>query len=374
MEQKILQFIPYIGKEEYDAIKDCFESCWLTEGEKSKKFIEQLQVLTGAKYACLAPNGTLSLYLGLRALGIGSGDEVIVPDFTFMGSASAVEMTGATPVFCDISPVTLQTEAHHISRVITSRTRAIMPVHIYGAMCDMDPILKLAKDRSLLVIEDAAQALGVRYKGRHAGTLGNVGCFSFFADKTMTTGEGGLVVTNDEEIQQSLLYLRNQGRIDRGSFIHPRLGYNFRMTDIQAAIGLVQLAKLDKIIRLKADIMARYRERLEDIIEIRFVDLVPGSMVIPFRVAVYAERVDELMRYLESRNIQCRTFFYPLHKQPAFNYLKKDSEYSEKMNDRNFPGTIYAYTNGVCLPSYPNLSEKDLNYVCDKIREFYGKQ
>jgi len=190
-ENTVLQFEPYIGEQEYAAIRECFDAKWLTEGPKSKLFLDKLRTLMGVKYACLAPNGTLALYLGLRAMGIGPGDDVIVPDFTFMGSASAVEMTGATPVFCDISPDTLQVEAEHISRVITSETRAVMPVHIYGVTCDMDPILQLAYERSLLVIEDAAQAVGVYYKDRHAGAMGVTGCFSFFADKTLTTAEGG---------------------------------------------------------------------------------------------------------------------------------------------------------------------------------------
>lgn len=374
MATRIQQFVPFIGEEEYGAIRECFDSVWLTEGSKSEAFLEALRALMGVKHACFAPNGTLALYLGLRALGIGPGDEIIVPDFTFMGSASAVQMAGATPVFCDISPDTLQVEAQHISKMITPKTRAIMPVHVYGATCDMEPILKIAEVKSLLVIEDAAQAVGVFYKERHAGTFGNVGCFSFFADKTLTTGEGGLVVTNDDNIYENLQYLRNQGRIDRGSFIHPRLGYNFRMTDIQAAIGLVQLKKLKQIIALKSRIMDRYQELLKGLEEIRFIQVIKESSIIPFRIAIYADRAADLIQYMVSQNIECRTFFYPLHRQPAFNYLTENPECSQEMRDENFPGAIYAYKNGICLPSYPGLPEEDLEYVCEKIKDFYGKQ
>jgi perosamine synthetase len=245
------------------------------------------------KYACFAPNGTLALYLALCAAEIGSGDEVIVPDFTFFGSASAVEMTGAVPVFCDIDPQTLQVTASHIEPYITPKTRAVMPVHIYGAVCEMDAIVALARRRSLLIVEDAAQAVGVYYRGRHGGTFGQLGCFSFFADKTITTGEGGLVVTNDDKLYQTLLFRRNQGRVDRGSFIHPEIGYNFRITDMQAAVGLVQLSRLDELARLKNEVLLQYRERLAAIPQVRLIDPPEGSTHIPFRAAAYAERAPD---------------------------------------------------------------------------------
>ena len=204
MTRKVIQYAPSIGSEEYKSVGDCFDANWLTEGPKSKAFLDALRDLMKVKHACFAPNGTLALYLALRAAGIGPGDEVIVPDFTFFGSASAVEMTGAVPVFCDIDPHTLQTTASHIEPCITRKTRAVMPVHIYGAVCEMDAIVDLARRRSILIVEDAAQAVGVYYRGRHAGTFGDLGCFSFFADKTITTGEGGLIVTNDDAIYKDL--------------------------------------------------------------------------------------------------------------------------------------------------------------------------
>ncbi len=368
---RVFQFAPYVGMEEYEALKSCFELNWFTEGPKSKEFLQKLKDLMGVKHASFAPNGTLALYLGLKAMGVGRGDEVIVPDYTFVASGMAVEMVGAVPVFCDINPDSCQVEAQHIEPKITSKTKAIMPVHIYGMTCDMDPILDLAKKHNLKVIEDAAQAVGVHYKGSHSGSMGDVGCFSFFADKTITTGEGGLVITNNDEIGENLLYLRNVGRVDRGSFIHPRLGYNFRMTDLQTAIGLVQLAKLDEIKDKKLTLMARYREQLADIPQIRFIEVTEGSGYIPFRVAVYAERAEELMKFMDENNIEVRTFFYPLHKQPAFEYLKNDPEYGSLMDDSHFPGAIYAYENGICLPSYPALPLEQLDYICEKFHEFY---
>ena len=372
MARKVLQFAPFIGADEYGALRDCFEQNWITEGPKSAKFLEQLQALTGARYAVLAPNGTLAIYLGLRALGIGPGDEVVVPDFTFMGSATAVEMTGATPVFCDIDPQTLQAGVPHFAAALTPRTRAIMPVHVYGMTCEIGPLAAFARQHKLLVIEDAAQAIGVRYRGQHAGTFGDVGCFSFFADKTVTTGEGGLIVTDNERYYEALRLLRNQGRMDRGSFIHPAIGYNFRMTDLQAAIGLVQLSKLDEIVARKQALLALYHQRLESVRQVRFISVTPDSTYIPFRIAIYAERAVELMKFMETRGIQTRTFFYPLHRQPAFGYLREDPGRRGQFEDARFPGAIYAFDHGVCLPSFPSLPDEDLHYVCDAIRDFYA--
>jgi perosamine synthetase len=371
MTRKVLQFAPFIGNDEYGAIRDCFEANWITEGPKSTKFIEELQKLTGARHAVLAPNGTLAIYLALRAIHIGPGDEVIVPAFTFMGSATAVEMTGATPVFCDIDPETLQAGPEHFAAARTPRTRCIMPVHIYGMACPIGPLVAWARQHNLLVCEDAAQAIGVLYDGRHAGTFGDVGSFSFFADKTITTGEGGMIVTEHTPAYEALRLLRNQGRMDRGSFVHPAIGYNFRMTDLQAAVGLVQLSKLDQIIAQKHTLLKVYHERLDAIRQVRFIRVTPKSTYIPFRVAIYAERAGELMKFMESRGIQTRTFFYPLHRQPAFEYLRQQPEYAALMADERFPGSIYAWDHGVCLPSFPSLPIDDLHYVCDAIRDFY---
>jgi perosamine synthetase len=369
VKRKVVQYRPSIGPAEYASVGDCFETTWLTEGPKSEAFLEGLRDLMQVKHACFAPNGTLALYLALRAAGVGAGDEVIVPDFTFFGSASAIEMAGAIPVFCDIDPNTLQATASHFERHITGRTRAIMPVHIYGAACEMDAIVELARSRRLLIVEDAAQAVGVSYRGRPAGTFGDLGCFSFFADKTITTGEGGLIVTNDDAIYNTLRYRRNQGRIDRGSFIHPEIGYNFRITDMQAAVGLVQLSRLQEIARSKCEVLAHYRTGLAAIPEIRIINPPEGSTCIPFRAAVYAQRAPELMQFMAAEGIEVRTFFYPLHLQPGLAYLQSPGA----APDGEFPGAVYAYANGVCLPLYAGMPTADVEYVCDKIGEFYRK-
>lgn len=361
---KIPQFSPWLGKEEYSSIADCFKDNWVTEGPKTKLFNEKLLKLMGTKYGVFAPNGTLALYLGLRALGVGSGDEVIVPDFTFIGSATAVEMVGATPVFVDVNRDNFQIDLTKAAKVVRRSTKAIMPVHMYGTICNMDKIVKFAKTNKLKIIEDAAQAIGVCWNGKHAGTFGEIGVFSFFADKTITTGEGGFVVTNQEKIYEKLLYLRNQGRIERGSFIHPQIGYNFRITDIQAAIGLTQLKKLSRIIKLKKQILKRYQQLLKNIPQITFLKPEKGADWIPFRVGVlFNGDAHKLMESMKKNGIETRSFFYPLHKQPSFSYLDQN-------NDSNFPSSIYGYEHGICLPTFPTLRKSQIEYICQTIKKF----
>jgi perosamine synthetase len=354
--------------EEYDSMKDCFESNWVTEGPKSAEFVDKLCDIIGSKYGVLAPNGTLALYLGLRGMGIGPGDEVIVPNFTFIASANAVLMTGAIPVFVDVDLGSLQIDVKDASRVLSKKTKAIMPVHIYGAASNMTEVNAFAKQEKIKVIEDAAQAMGVFWEGQHCGGLGDVGCFSFFADKTITTIEGGFVCTDDEEIYEKLLYLRNQGRLNRGTFIHPEIGFNFRMNDIQASIGLEQLTKKEWIYKRKKEIYSFYTQSLKNVEDIEILKPQLGSTLVPFRVCISAkENKEALVNFLCDAGIESRTYFYPLNKQPCFQYLK---EY-QNLDNFLFKNSITAFERGICLPSYPALKEEEINYICNKIKEFY---
>ena len=370
---KVPQFVPWIGKEEYEGLANCFDTGWITEGPRSNEFLDRLLKLSKTKYGVFAPSGTLAIYLGLIAMGIGPGDEVIVPDFTFVGTATAVQMTGALPVFVDVNRENFQINVNKAATLVNHATKAVIPVHIYGTAANMDTICDFARRNNLLILEDAAQGIGVNFKGKHVGGFGNTGIFSFFADKTITTGEGGMVITNDEKIYKKLLYLRNQGRKDRGSFIHPEIGYNFRLTDIQCAIGLVQLNKLNKIVERKLKIENQYKDGLKDLSEIVFFKKEPNANLVPFRVGILCERAHELMKFMQSRNIEPRTFFYPLHKQPCFSYLKKNQKFYQNMKDKNFVNAIYGYENGICLPSFPTIDEEQIEYVCSIIKEFYKK-
>jgi len=352
--------MPFVGPDEYLQIKDCFDQNWITEGPKSKKFMDELLDLIGAKYGVFAPNGTLAIYLALVASGIQPGDEVVVPDFTFFASASAVIMAGGTPVFCDVNPDNFQIDLESAEKILSKRTKFIMPVHIYGTCCDMDSLIDFAQRNSLQIIEDAAQAIGVRFKNQHAGTFGSVGTFSFFADKTITTGEGGMVVTNCPTIYESLRYLRNQGRIDRGSFIHPQIGYNFRITDIQAAIGLQQLSKLEEIKSKKKAIWDYYYKELSEIDSISFFKPNSAANFIPFRVGILSELKPVIDKALNAAGVETRSFFYPMRKQPCFDGLRHD------IRDKYI--SDYAYDHGICLPTFVSMTEEQLHYVCTTIK------
>jgi len=284
-------------------------------------------------------------------------------------------MTGATPIFCDINKDDLQINIEDCHKLISRRTKAIMPVHLYGFAADMDKVMTFAKQYKIKVIEDAAQALGIKWNNKGCGSFGDVATFSFFADKTITTGEGGFVCTNNEKTYTRLLYLRNQGRLNRGTFIHPEIGFNFRITDIQAAVGMKQLDKFDDIIKRKKEIYNQYCKNLsqyKDCIKIYS----PKSEVsphIPFRVILETKKnnAKNLMSFMEKKNIETRSFFYPLHKQPCFKQiiLKQKRKFWRKKS--KCLNAEHAYDNGVCLPSFVSLTNDEINYVCDVIKEFY---
>ena len=208
MSYKVPQLIPFVGKEELANLKQVIKKQWITEGPFAKEFLHLIKEKTGAKYAVLANNGTLALFMALKSIGIKEGDEVIVPNFTFIASATSVHFAGAKPIFVDVDKDSLNIDVTKIEKVITPKTKAIMPVHVYGQPADMDPILEIAKKYKLQIIEDAAQGYGVQYKGKHTGTIGDIGTISFFADKTITSGEGAVVLTNNEETYCDLLHCR----------------------------------------------------------------------------------------------------------------------------------------------------------------------
>lgn len=366
MAYKITQTEPYVGQEELSNLIRVIENKWLTEGPFSKEFLSVIKEFTGSKHALLTNNGTLALYLALKAVGIKADDEVIVPDFTFNASGSSVVFAGGKPVFIDVDENTFNIDVEKIEGLITSRTKAIMPVHVYGQSADMDPILKLAEKHQLKIIEDAAQGYGVFYKGSHTGTLGDVGTISFFADKTVTTGEGAVILTNSDAVYDNLRYLRNQGRLSSGSFIHEEMGMNFRVTDLQSAVGVAQLKKFRNIEKIKSNHFSTYKELLGGMPEIEFQKEVEYSNIVPFRASIKVKDPSHLMSYLDDHGIQIRGFFYPLHRQPCFNYL------GYKEND--FPVTNKLNASGLCLPVHCGLSKDDILYVCDMIKEFYAQK
>ncbi|CAD5951677.1 GDP-perosamine synthase [Planktothrix tepida] len=363
---KIIQIEPWIDESELVQLKRVIESTYLTEHKITQEFEEGIKSLTGAKYAIATSNGTTALYCGLKALGIGFGDEVLVPDLTFVASSNAIIMTGATPIFCDIEKDNLGIDIREAEALITERTKAIMPVHLYGQSADMEKIIEFATRHHLKVIEDAAQSIGVQFKGEHIGLRGDVSAISFYGNKTITCGEGGIILTNSDIIAQSCRRLKNHGRDHRGTFVHEHIGFNFSITEMQSAIGVAQLQKLPAIIQRKQEIYDRYVAGLKDIPELQIMPIDSRCEPVHWFTSCYTNQRAELADYLAENGIQTRRFFCPLHLQPCY-------QNQEWMNpERNYPISAQAYERGISLPSSYGLKPEEQNYVIEKIREFYS--
>lgn len=355
----IYQIQPWIDNTELKELEEVIQSTWITEGEKTKLFEEKIKELTGAKYALSICNGTAALYVSMKALGIGSGDEVIVPDLTFIATANSVKMAGAEPVLCDINPKTYNIDVDKIQQHITSKTKALMPVHLYGQSAEMDKIIEIAQKHNLFVIEDAAQGVGVKFNNKHVGTFGNLGVLSFYGNKTITTAEGGIILTDNPELYKKCWQLKNHGREVKGTFIHSNIGFNFCFTDIQAAIGLAQLSKLREIIDLKAKNRNIYMNLLNDVPQIEFPYIDTRCEAVFWFTNILIDEPQKLANYLLENDIQTRRFFYPIHLQPCYN-IKGDFSNAEMI-----------YNKGLSLPSSVLLKEEEIKIIADKIKEFY---
>lgn len=363
---RINEFDPLLTKQEIFGVLDSMESNWLTEGPKTKQFEAALAEYCGCKRVIMMPNGTLAIFAALKVLGIGPGDEVLVPDFTFFGTASAVVLTGAKPVFVDVDEYDFTINVAAAEASISERTKAILPVHILGQSCDMLSVMALAQRHDLLVVEDAAQGLGVSFGDQHTGTFGHIGCMSFFADKTITTGEGGALLLNDDRLADECTYFKNQGRLRRGTFIHGHMGYNFRITDLQAAIGVAQLARIDEIIKKKISIRDAYYERLSGCPHLTIPADNGFGETVPFRATILVPDPDGLSKFLAERDIASRRFFYPLHRQPSFtpdnSVIRHTPVYSVRAFDR-----------GLMLPLGLTLTTPQIEWVCDSVREYQSE-
>lgn len=356
----IPQIEPWIDGTEMEELSEVVASTFITENRKTEQFLQGVRRLTGSSYAIATSNGTLAIVAALLAAGIGPGDEVIVPDLTFIASSNAVRLTGATPVFCDVDLETGCLSVAAASAAITSRTKAVMPVHLYGQMVDMDALMQMAFAHSLMVIEDAAEAFGITYRGRHAGTFGHFGTFSFFANKIVTCGEGGVVLCATAEDYARLYRIKNHGRDRKGIFIHESIGYNFCFTDLQAAIGVAQLRKFDRIMEGKRRVFQRYVSNLGNMDALTLVK--PPSHVSSnyWFTNILVPDPDALGDYLTGHGIGSRRYFYPLHLQPCYSDLAAPS----------CPNSVSLYEHGLSLPSGPQLSDDEVDYVSDHVRSF----
>ena len=355
----IYQMEPWLGEEEKEEIIRCLDSGWITEAKRTRQFEEMFAQYVGSRYACAVTSGTISLAVALMALSVGPGDEVIVPDLTMIASANAVRLAGATPVLADTELETLGLDVAAVERTLTPRTKAIMPVHFNGRAPNMERLLALAYRHDLAVVEDAAQALGSRHQGKHLGSFGQIGCFSLSTPKIITTGQGGVLVTNSSELQEHIICLKDHGRLNRADDNHPVLGFNFKFTDMQAAIGIAQLRKLEERVGWKKEMYHLYREELSAIEAIRFATT-ELEQTCPWFIDIMVPDPQALQAFLEERGIQTRLFYKPLHTQPVY------------AREGPFPNAEEASRHGIFLPSSSFLSDSDIRYICQQIKEFYA--
>lgn len=357
---RVNQVMPLIGCEEAANVVDAIDNKWLSEGPWCEKFLTELQALSKANYAVFAPNGTLGLYLAIVALDLPPNSEILVPSFTFFGSASSIVFAGHTPVFVDVSVSDYTMDAADLRLKITEKTAAIMGVHIYGQAARVDEIAQIAHEYDLKFIEDAAQAIGVTFEARHAGTLGDVGVISFFADKTITTGEGAVIFCKDEGLWHRLRLLRNQGRPHSGTFVHQALGMNFRITDMQAAVGHAQLTRLPVIQRQRTASYDFYASQLRDCTHVNFMEIDPRSSFTPFRFPFTSENKKSIQKALEEKGVQTRSFFYPMHLQPPLQKYRGADNFC--------PNAEILYDQGVALPIHDGVTTEMIERICEIIR------
>lgn len=365
--------MPYLAGKEEAYIIDAIRSGWISSaGHYIEKFEKEFAFFCGRRFGVSTTNGTTALHLSLLSLGIGKGDEVIMPDFTMIATLFAVLYCNAKPVFVDIEEGTWNINPKLIEKKITKNTKAIMPVHIYGHPSEMNTITKIANKYGLKIIEDAAEAHGAEYFNKRCGGIGDVGCFSFFANKIITTGEGGMIVTDDEKVEEKARYFRNLCFPVNGprDYSHENLGYNFRFTNIQAAIGLAQLEKIDDYITMRRNNAHLYNKLLNGIPGIQTPIEREGSKNVYWMYAITVDPKefgltrDKLVIKLKERGIDTRLFFKPMHSQPV---LKKFS-----IIDRDeYPVTERISKTGLYLPSSSSLSKEQITYIVDTIKAIH---
>lgn len=366
---------PTLSGNERKYLLDAFDSGWISSaGKYVTAFEETFASYCGVNHGIAVSNGTVALHTALAALGIQKGDEVIVPNFDGIYGAFAVCYQGAMPVFVDAEPQTWNMDTSKIEEKISDRTKVIMAVHIYGHSCDMDPIIDIAKRYDLKILEDASEAHGGKYKERKCGSLGDISIFSFFANKIATSGEGGIVLTDDDELADKCRYYKNLCFALKGprDFIHEDIGYNYRMSNITAAIALAQVEKLDEYVKLRRKNNRLYRKFLEEIPGIVFQPEKTWAKNVYWMNAIIIDKNelgidrDQLMQKLFEAGIQTRSFFVGMNRQPSLRKYNCDCR-------GEYPVSDWLSDNGLYLPSSSGLKEESIIYICDTIRSFSKK-
>lgn len=361
---------PSLGQEELNNVIDAVKSGWISsKGKFIPEFEEKFAHYCGVRYGIATSNGTAALHLALTTLGIEPDDEVIIPTLTFIATANAVRYTGAKPIFIDSHSDYWCIDPERIEEAITRKTKAIIPVHLYGHPCDMDTIMTIAQKHNMYVVEDAAEAHGAEYKGKKVGSFGDIACFSFYGNKIITTGEGGMCMTNDERLAERMRILRDHGMNPNRRYWHDITGFNYRMTNMQAAVGVAQVVKLDKLIERKREIAGWYKDGLTQLEEKGLIKLHPEMPWAKSVFWLYSFLIEDgfrlergkIIKKLAENGIDSRPFFYPIHVMPPY--------YS---GGENFPIARRISSKGINLPSSVILGRKDverISYMINIIKE-----
>ncbi len=353
---------PHLGGNEKKYVNECLDSTWISsKGKYVNLFESEFANYLGAEHATAVSNGTVALHLALVALGIGKGDEVIVPTLTYIASVNAIVYTGATPIFVDSLEDTWQVDPRDVVRKITPNTKAIMCVHLYGHPCDMSSLRAICDEHDLFLVEDCAEAIGSTYEGQHVGTFGDIATFSFYGNKTITTGEGGMVITNDETLYERALHFKGQGLAKYRQYWHDVVGYNYRMTNICAAIGYAQLEQVDQILKKKRAIADWYREGFEGT-AVTFHGEAENVFHSYWMCSILVEKAadrDPLREHLTAHGIDTRPLFYPVHTMPMYAQKYERHKVAENLGWR-----------GMNLPSYPELTREQVDYIVNSVLSY----
>jgi len=356
---------PDLSGNEKRYVLECLDSTWISsKGKFISEFEDRFAAYMGTRHAVGVCNGTAALHLALVTLGISPGDEVIVPTLTYIAAVNAITYAGATPVFVDSRRDTWQMDPDDVRRKINSRTKAIMVVHLYGQPCDMGALTKIAKEHKLYLVEDCAEAFGARYKESLAGTFGEIATFSFYGNKTITTGEGGMVVTTSDALAERALHFRGQGLADNREYWHDVVGYNYRMTNICAAIGLAQLERADDFLSKKRELARNYQKHLAGL-PIEVHSEAPNTTHSYWMISILVENPadrDRLRDHLRDKGVETRPLFYPAHTMPM--YAAKHPP---------FPAAEDLSRRGINLPSWPGLTEVQMQTVISGVTDYFGK-
>jgi perosamine synthetase len=362
---------PWITQKEIDYVADAAKTAWYQNANiYNERFEKAFAEYLGVKHAVALPSCTSAIHLSLIALGVGPGDEVIVPDITWIATAAPISYVGAYPVFADIDPKTWCLRPDALEECITRRTKAVIPVDLYGNVADWDAILDVAAKHGISVIEDAAEAMGSAYKGKMAGSFGDTGVFSFHGSKTLTTGEGGMLATNSTDIYDKVLFYRDHGRKPGDvMFLNQQVAYKYKMSSFQAAIGLAQLERVEELLARKRQIFKWYQQQLDSIDGLQMNYEAPDTINTYWMVTVILDpklglKKEKLMQLMESRNISCRPFFSPLSMIPAYEKYT-EADLAKTRNTTSY--TISPY--GINLPSGMNMDREKVNYVCDMLKD-----